>query len=647
MHFVSEVLSILEQYWGYKAFRPLQQEIIQSIIAGDDTLAILPTGGGKSLCFQVPAMASEGICLVISPLIALMKDQVENLKKRNIPALLIHSGMQRADVIQTLQNAKHNYFKFLYVSPERLETSLFKEYLPSIDVTLVAVDEAHCISQWGYDFRPSYLRIAELRKELPGVPFLALTASATEEVQKDICEKLARPLPNRSKQVPHNIWKVFRQSFERKNLAYSVFKVDSKIARLVDILKKVPGTSIVYCKSRKRTGEIANLLQMHGIAATHYHAGLQPEERSKRQLEWINNKTRVIVCTNAFGMGIDKPDVRTVIHVDTPDCLENYYQEAGRAGRDGKKSFPVLLYDARDLEELSVMHLVRYPGLEQIRAIYHALVNYLQIPVNTGQDRSYVFHFDAFIRNYKLNSQTALYALKALESDGWLDFNEKNFAPATVVFSTSKNGLYEFQKSHTQLEPLLTSLLRTYEGIFDFPCFISELVLAKLLKKEEPDIKKQLSSIASYGIIQYIPQNTEPQIIFRKNRVAAEDLSFNLMLYYKRRDLFIERVNKMIAYTQTNDCRSKTISIYFGDEKARDCGVCDNCLKRKKASLSPGELESIATLIMDHLSVHSSTTEEIFQLLTGISKEKAWRVIDFLQAEKKITANEKGELKLS
>jgi len=644
---MSEMLSILEQYWGYKAFRPLQEEIIQSILSGKDTLAVLPTGGGKSLCFQVPAMATDGICLVISPLIALMKDQVENLKKRNIPALLIHSGMQRADVIQTLQNAKHNYFKFLYVSPERLETSLFKEYLPSIDVSLVAVDEAHCISQWGYDFRPSYLRIAELRKELPGVPVLALTASATEVVQKDICERLAKPALINSKASVKDGWHVYRQSFERKNLAYSAFKVDSKVAKLVDILKKVQGTSIVYCKSRKRTQEIANLLQMHGIAATNYHAGLKSEDRSKRQLDWINNKTRVIVCTNAFGMGIDKPDVRTVVHMDTPDCLENYYQEAGRAGRDGKKAFPVLLYDSRDLEELAVLHLVRYPSLEQIRSIYHALCNYLQIPVNTGQDKSYTFHFDAFIRNFKLNSNTALYALKALESDGWLDFNEKNFAPATLVFTTSKKGLYEFHKSHPELEEILTSLLRTYEGIFDFPGFISELLIAKLLKKDEAEIKKQLKTIAAFGIIQYIPQNTEPQIIFRKNRVAAEDLSFNLMLYYKRRDIFIERANQMIAYSKTLVCRSKTISIYFGEENARDCGVCDNCLQQKKSGLSPKELESIAALILEKLNVQPLAAEELFYLLKGIPKEKAWRVIDFLQAEKKISSTEKGLLIIS
>jgi ATP-dependent DNA helicase RecQ len=303
-----------------------------------------------------------------------------------------------------------------------------------------------------------------------------------------------------------------------------------------------------------------------------------------------------------------------------------------------------LLYDTRDLEELAVLHLVRYPTLEQIRYVYHALCNYLQIPVNTGQDKSFTFHFDAFIRNFNLNSNTALYSLKALESDGWLDFNEKNFAPATVVFTTSKKGLYEFQKSYPQHEELLTSLLRTYEGIFDFPGFISELMIAKLLKKDEAEIKKQLKTIASFGIIQYLPQNTEPQIIFRKHRVAAEDLSFNLMLYYKRRDIFIERANQMIAYAQTSVCRSKTISIYFGDEKARDCEVCDNCLKKKKTSLSPGEMESIAALIMENLSAHALKAEELLQMLNGIPKEKAWRVIDFLQAEKKISSNEKGML---
>ena len=318
---MADIHSILERYWGYKDFRPQQKEIIQSVLAGNDTLALLPTGGGKSLCYQVPALAQEGICLVVSPLIALMKDQVENLKKRGIGALVIYSGMNKKDIVRTLENARQEYFKFLYVSPERLETSLFKEYLPALNVNLIAVDEAHCISQWGYDFRPSYLKIAALREELPIVPVLAVTASATEAVQKDICEKLHFKKPS-----------VFRQSFERKNLSYSVFNEDVKVTKLVDIFRKVAGTGIVYCKSRKRTTEVAALLKMHGISADFYHAGLPQEERSKRQQAWIENRIRVIVCTNAFGMGIDKPDVRTVVHIDAPDCLENYYQEAGRCG---------------------------------------------------------------------------------------------------------------------------------------------------------------------------------------------------------------------------------------------------------------------------------------------------------------------------
>jgi ATP-dependent DNA helicase RecQ len=633
-----DVQSILKKNWGYDDFRPLQKEIIESILSGKDTLAILPTGGGKSICFQVPALATEGICIVISPLIALMKDQVENLKKRSIPALLIHSGMQRMDVIKTLQNATHSYFKFLYISPERLETSLFHEYLPSFDVNFIAVDEAHCISQWGYDFRPSYLRIAELRKELPNVPVLALTASATEEVQKDICDKLSSP------QQKQKNWNVFKQSFERKNLSYSVFKVDSKVAKLVQILKNVGGTAIVYCKSRKRTSEIANLLQMHGFSATNYHAGLKAEERSKRQQDWISNKVRIIVCTNAFGMGIDKPDVRTVVHLDAPDCLENYYQEAGRAGRDGKKSYTVLLYDSRDVEELAQLHLARYPTLEQIKTVYNALVNYLQIPIYTGQDKSFAFRFDEFIRNFKLTSNEALYALKALESDGWLDFNEKNFFPSTLVFTTSKNGLYDFQKSYPQHENLLTTLLRTYEGIFDFPGFISENLIARLLKKEEIDIKLQLKTIASFGIIQYVPQNNEPQIIFRKNRVAAEELSFNLMPYYKRRDVFVARAKQMIGYIETTSCRSQFIGAYFGDEAAKDCGVCDNCLKRKSLSLSAAEFDNISSVIIEHLSVGELSIENLLQKLHGMKKEKAWKVIEFLQAEKKIKVNEKGLL---
>ena len=626
---------ILKRYWGYDEFRPLQKDIISAVLEGKDTLAILPTGGGKSICFQVPAMAMDGICIVVSPLIALMKDQVENLKKKNIPALLIHSGMKRTDVIKTLQNATHDYFKFLYLSPERLETSLFKEYLPALNVNLIAVDEAHCISQWGYDFRPSYLRIASFRKELPGVPVLALTASATEEVQKDICEKLE-----------FKDHKVFRQSFERKNLSYSVFKVDSKLAKLTDIVTKVDGTGIVYCRSRRRTSEIMNLLQMHGISASNYHAGLVAEERSKRQKDWIDNKTRVMVCTNAFGMGIDKPDVRLVVHIDMPDCLENYYQEAGRAGRDGKKAYAVLLYDERDIEELKNLHFTRFPSPEQIKKVYMAMVNFLQVPAYSGEYQSFTFHFTEFARNFQLNSTEALYALKALEGDGWIDFNEKHFSPSTLVFTTTKSMLYQFQESHPEHEELLTCLLRSYGGIFDFPAFISEKLPAKLLKKEEAEIKNQLQKIASFGVISYTPQTDEPQVTFLKQRVPEEHFRFNTTLYNKRKDAFVKRVEKMIAYAQGDTCRSQFINLYFGDKEAKPCGICDNCLNARSNDLTTEEFDIYSRKVLQHLATKSVTAPDLLVSLKGLKKEKAWKVIEFLQAENKIEVSKEGLVKL-
>jgi ATP-dependent DNA helicase RecQ len=632
---LADLETILKKYWGHEEFRPLQKEIIQSILDGKDTLAILPTGGGKSVCFQVPALAQDGICLVISPLIALMKDQVENLRKRDIPALLVHSGMKRADLIQTLKNATHEYFKFLYVSPERLETSLFNEYLPALNVNLIAVDEAHCISQWGYDFRPSYLRIAELREELPGVPVLALTASATEEVQKDICEKLEFKKEH-----------IFRQSFERKNLSYSVFKVDSKLAKLVDIVTKVKSSAIVYCRTRKRTNEIVKLLQMHGVSCNNYHAGLKQEERNQRQKEWVDGKVRVIVCTNAFGMGIDKPDVRLVVHVDIPDCLENYYQEAGRAGRDGKKAYAVLLYNEKDIHELNDLHSVRFPSMEQIRKVYAALANFLQIPAYTGEYRSFTFQFNEFIKNFNLNSNEALYSLKALETDGWMDFNEKSFSPATLVFTTSKRELAEFEQHYPEHEPLLTTILRSYGGVFDFPAFISEKQLAKLVKKEEVDIKQQLKIITSFAIISYTPQNEEPQIIFKKNRVPVDDLRINLTLYNKRKESFIRRVQTIIEYAKGDACRAGFINSYFGDDRSGDCGICDNCLNKKATQLSADEFESISGIISNQLAQKQQTAADLMKEMKAIKKEKAWKVIEFLHAENKIVADSKGLLRL-
>ena len=609
----------------------------------------MPTGGGKSLCYQVPALAKGGLCLVISPLIALMKDQVENLRKKNITAYAIFSGMSRAEVINTLRVATESNCKFLYVSPERLETKLFKEYLPGMHVNLIAVDEAHCISQWGYDFRPPYLRIAALREELPAVPVLALTASATAEVQIDICQRLTSPLTplQRRGEEKSEDWKIIRQSFERKNLSYSVFKVDSKINKVIEILKNVQGTSIVYCKSRKRTKEIADLLRLQNISSAFYHAGLPQEERNKRQEDWIKNKIRVIVCTNAFGMGIDKPDVRSVIHADVPDCLENYYQEAGRAGRDGEKSYAVLLYDDHDITELGRMAAVRYPPMDEIRTVYQAVANYLQIPASSGEGNYYDFDINDFVKKFKLNTQTAMYALKALEQDNWLALNEQVFIPSKVKFTTTKEALYEFEKTHPDLEPTIKALLRGYEGIFDFPASISETVLIRLLKKDVEEIKKDLHRLHQYGVLHYEPQKDNPQIFFPRNRVRAEDLSLNLELYNKRKEKFSARVKNIIQYVQELvTCRSKMIGSYFGDTKLHNCKVCDNCLRQKKVHIDEKEFDKISERIQTVLAPQPMPSKELLDKLGSFKKEKAWKVIEFLQAEDKLEVDKAGWVRL-
>lgn len=631
-----DIYHILRQYWGFDAFRPIQEEIIMSVLEGKDTLALMPTGGGKSLCYQIPAMATGGLCLVISPLIALMKDQVENLRRKGITAFAIYSGMSRKEVINVFKIAAESNCKFLYVSPERLETSLFKEYLPGLDISLVAVDEAHCISQWGYDFRPPYLRIASLREELPGVPILALTASATPDVQKDICDKLTFSNPC-----------IFRQSFERVNLSYSTFKVDSKINKIIEIVQKIPGSSIIYCKSRKRTKEISELLQLQQISSDFYHAGLVQEERNKKQEAWINNKIRVIVCTNAFGMGIDKPGVRTVVHADVPDCLENYYQEAGRAGRDGKISYAVLLYDERDLQELKEMASLRFPSQEDIRGVYQSVANYLQIPTGSGEGQYYDFDISDFLKKFNLNSHTTLYSLKALEQESWLSFNEQVFLPSSAMFTVNKGSLYEFEKSNPQLEPCIKTLLRAYEGIFDQPVNISEKVIAGLMKEDTEKVKKQLTELNRFGIIEYKPQKDAPQLYLLRNRIKAEDITINMQAYNKRKDQFQRRVKQMVNYVNEEAaCRSRIIGSYFGDEHIRACGICDNCLRQKAATLSKEEFETLHHRIINMVKYESLHTKELLQKLNGIKKEKAWKVLEFLQAENKIDVDSTGWVKL-
>jgi ATP-dependent DNA helicase RecQ len=626
--------SILKQYWHYDSFRPLQEAVIQSVLSGRDTLALLPTGGGKSICFQVPAMAKEGLCLVISPLIALMKDQVENLRKKGITAFSIYSGMTRKEVINTLKTASNSNCKFLYVSPERLETHLFKEYLPALDISLLAIDEAHCISQWGYDFRPPYLRIAALRESLPGVPVLALTASATPEVQQDICDKLAFKQPA-----------TFRQSFERPNLSYSVFNVDSKINKIVGILQKVTGSSIVYCKSRRRTKEISDLLNMHGIAADFYHAGLDQEKRSTKQEQWIQNKVRTIVCTNAFGMGIDKPDVRVVIHADVPDCLENYYQEAGRAGRDGKKAYAVLLYDNPELDDLRLLPDIRFPAQEDIRKVYQSLMNYLQIPAESGEWSYYDFDINDFIKKFKLDTQLVIYSIKALEQEGYLSFNEQIFLQARVQFVTGKKYLYDFENDNPDLEPLIKTLLRTYEGIFDQLTNINEKTIAFMLRNEVAAVTTGLKKLDAYSIIEYIPQKDTPQLYLPVKRIKTEHLRINTVNFEKRKQQFIQRINTIIHFVQdTAPCRSRTIAAYFGDEAVKACGICDNCLQKDRLAVSEEEFTRIEQQLIQSLQHKPLPAQELLQSFTGMQKEKAWKVLNFLQAEQKVNVDEKGNV---
>lgn len=637
MNILENIHSILDENWGYKSFRPLQEEIIRSVLTGKDTLAIMPTGGGKSICFQVPALTKEGICLVISPLIALMKDQVEQLKKRSIPALAIHSGLSYNEVQQTLKDAAYGNFKFLYVSPERLHTRLFKEYLPVLPVNLIAVDEAHCISQWGYDFRPLYLKIAEIRSQLKQVPVLALTASATKTVQEDICDQLKF----RGKVV-------FQQSYERPNLSYSVISTDVKISKLIEILEKVPGCGIVYCRSRKRTVEIAALLQQHHISADHYHAGLPHDVRSLKQEQWLNNQTRIMVCTNAFGMGIDKPDVRLVVHTEPPDCIENYYQEAGRAGRDGKRAYAVLLYRNEDLENLKQLPDIQFPSLENIKKVYQALVNYLQLPAGSGEDQYFDFEQEEFTSRFKIPPLLSLYAIKAMEQEGILSYNEQVFTPSKVVFTSSKQTINSVETGYPQLEPYIKFLLRSYGGILDVPVPISEKRMSTVLRKSISAVRQTLSLLDKMAIIKYMPQKDRPQIQFLTARIQTENLHINQVAYKKRKEALTKRIEAIIAYVENlGQCRAVLIATYFNDFQTPACGICDKCIEARKQAISNTGFTAISNALFSILEHTSYSLPEVYKKLATHSEKNIWLVIQHLLQEEQLEAKtDEGVMKL-
>lgn len=621
---MSDIQLILKTYWGYNSFRPLQQQIIEAVLQKKDVLALLPTGAGKSVCFQVPALAQEGICLVISPLIALMKDQVLNLTQKGIPALAVYSGMHFMEVKKTLQNAAFGNYKFLYVSPERLETDLFKEFLPAIKPTLIAVDEAHCISQWGYDFRPPYLRIADLRKELPAVPVIALTASATQKVQEDICNKLEFD----------NSALTFKQSFERPNLSYSIFSPESKETKLKEILINVAGSAIVYCRSRKQCQDIAGLLNLQGINAQYYHAGLSATERNEKQEWWVKNKTRVMVCTNAFGMGIDKPDVRVVVHYHVPDCIENYYQEAGRAGRDGKRAYAVLLYQPSEINTLKEQAVIRYPDASTLKKIYTAIMNHLQVAAGGGEYESYNFDIGLFCKDFNLDILTVTYGLQALAKENLITFNESSFKPSTVEFTVNKNDLMEFERVNPLLEPLIKTLLRTYEGIFDYPVSVYESQLAKILKIDIVSCTKALQQLHQYGIISYTAASEKPQIYLQQNRMYADDFKIDTALLQQRRSIYNERVEALNQYVNNNkQCREQQLAAYFSAPTFKNCGICDNCLNNHLHNLSASQVNHTTDKIQHLLSNGPVQINQLIKSLYPINQYDAWQVIQFLLSE--------------
>jgi ATP-dependent DNA helicase RecQ len=564
---------ILKQYWGYSQFRPPQDQIIDAVVKKHDVVAILPTGGGKSVCFQVPALMQEGICLVITPLIALMQDQVKQLKQLGIAAVSIHSGMHHREIDITLDNCIYGNNKFLYLSPERLQTELFQERVKKMKVCLVAIDEAHCISQWGYDFRPPYLQIADLRKIIPAVPFIALTASATRLVREDIIAKLELKSPQ-----------IFQKSFARDNLSFVVRKTETKEKKLLEVLRKVGGPAIVYVRSRKTTVTLANFLRQNAISATYYHAGLSHADRIARQDEWISNQSRVMVATNAFGMGINKADVRVVVHMDLPENLESYYQEAGRAGRDGKRSYAAIIFHEVDVLGLRNKVKQSQPDLDQLRIIYQALANYYQIAEGSSQGESYDFDLDAFCKKFDMRSVTVYPVLKKLEEFGLIELNESFYRPAVLHISIDKKRLYEFQVAHARFDLLIKTLMRLYGGELytDFTT-ISETQIAQVMKLTPAEVQIELEQLHKLQLMVYEPKNESPKVTFLLPRQDAERLPVDKIEFDRRRDLHFAKMESMINYVeQDHRCRMQLIQEYFDEITEEVCGMCDVCISKKK-----------------------------------------------------------------
>lgn len=631
---MTEPVAILQQYWKYPAFRPLQEDIIRSALSGRDTLALLPTGGGKSICYQVPALCREGMCIVVSPLIALMKDQVFQLKQRGIPAAAVYAGMSRREVDIVFENACQGAYKLLYLSPERLRTDFAVERVKRMHVNLLAVDEAHCVSQWGYDFRPPYLQIPDFRQLLPPqTPVLALTATATPEVVRDIQEKLG-----------FREGQVFQQSFERKNLSYSVLYESKKREKLLGILQSVPGSGLVYLRSRGETKEVAAFLQANRISADFYHAGLSMEERSQKQEAWISGRTRIMACTNAFGMGIDKPDVRLVVHLSLPDNLEAYFQEAGRGGRDGKKSYAVLLYAPGDADTLRFHLKSAYPDMEHVRRVYQALGSYSQLAIGAGAGESFPFDLQHFSTVYKLEQGPTFAALKLLEQEGWIALSDASGAMPRVFISATREALYDYQLRNKQADTVTKVLLRAYPGVQREYVEISIPTLSRYAKLEPEAVAQTLETAQKEGILDYQPAQGQPVVTLTRERVAAENLTIDLERFNFRKQRAETRTEEAIRYAETRKCRSRQLLAYFGERDSKPCGICDVCTGRNQSDVPEDVFEAIERKVLALLQREKLTASEVLQAFSARQQEQVEQVLMYLIDEGQLVEAADGKI---
>lgn len=632
---------ILKQYWGYDSFRPLQEDIIQSVMDGKDTLALMPTGGGKSLCFQIPALMNDGVCIVVSPLIALIQDQVNQLKQRKISAIGIFSGMHKNQIDIALDNCIYGDVKFLYVSPERLQTTIFIERVKQMKVNLLAIDEAHCISQWGHDFRPPYLKIAEFKKNIPNVPLIALTATATKDVRQEILMRLEMDSPS-----------VFQQSFARDNLSYSAFNEEDKERRLIKILQNVQGSSVVYVRNRRRTQEISDLLNKNNINTTFYHAGLSADERSKRQERWIKNQVRTIVATNAFGMGIDKPDVRSVIHIDLPDTLEAYYQEAGRAGRDGEKAYAVALFNLKDIESLEKNILQNYPPIELVKKVYQCLGNFFQLAVGAGEFSSFDFDLLEFQKRFDLPPTETYFSLKVLENEGFIQLSDSFHSPSKITLKVDNRQLYDFQLRNPKYDSFIKLLLRMYGGeLFSTFITISEVNIAKAYSIPLKEVETMLSNLEKFDLVIYDRQKDKPQVTFLAARHDSKTLPLQIQEIDYRKAKALQKAQAVAHYVQHETrCRTQILLEYFDEITDETCGICDNCLKKKKRNKQEVADEDFANNTRQKIKLLLANGAMSLQLITQIMQPPNMQIFkDIIRemiADGEIAYDSEGNLKI-